>query len=58
MKTCPLCAGKGTIPVRRIHFGDGVYKPEMCNVCHGTGEVEEVQTDKKHIVMYYADYRL
>lgn len=54
---CPLCSGKGTIPVRRIHFGDGIYKPEMCNVCKGTGKVKEVPTSKQQIVLY-ADYRL
>ena len=55
---CPLCSGKGTIPVRRISWGDGVYKPEPCNVCHGTGVAKEVATDKQQIVVYYADYSI
>ena len=53
---CPLCSGKGTIPTRRIRWGDGVYKPETCNACHGAGQVEEVKTDKMQITILYADY--
>ena len=53
---CPLCSGKGVIPTRKVHWGDGVYKPDVCPACHGTGEVEEKETSKHHIVMYYTDY--
>ena len=53
---CPLCGGKGVIPVRRIHFGDGIYKPEKCNICDGTGHVKEIKTDKLQITLLYADY--
>jgi len=52
MNICPLCSGSGEIPVRHIHFGDGVYKPELCNVCKGTGRVEVIPTKKSQIVIY------
>ena len=40
MIDCPLCGGKGKLPDRQVHFGDGVYEPETCTFCRGSGEVE------------------
>lgn len=40
MKECPLCEGKGKLPDRQVHFGDGTYEPETCTICSGTGTVE------------------
>lgn len=34
---CPDCDGKGT---------DGYHKEEGCITCHGTGEIEVVETAK------------
>ena len=51
MSVCPLCSGKGEIPIRHVHFGDGVYKPETCMVCNGTGEVDIEPTRKSTIVI-------
>jgi len=57
MVVCPLCGGKGTIPTRHISWGDGIYKEETCNACHGFKYVKEVPTSKQQITMLYADYR-
>ena len=41
MSECPLCTGTGEIPIRHIHFGDGVYKPEPCKANSGILEIIE-----------------
>jgi DnaJ-class molecular chaperone len=51
VSVCPLCGGKGEVPVRHIHFGDGVYKPETCMVCKGTGKVDVEPTSKTTITI-------
>jgi len=40
MSQCPLCGGKGKLPDRAVHFGDGVYEQLTCTYCDGKGVVE------------------
>jgi len=49
--TCPLCAGQKVI--RRTHaHPQNTTKEDVCPVCGGTGEVEEVKTGKSQLVIY------
>jgi len=50
MIVCPLCSGTGMMP-KPAHPQD-VIPDEICIVCHGSGEVEEVATDKQQIKVY------
>ncbi len=51
MKDCPFCDGKSISPKRQVHFGEGIYKPEICSVCKGTGKVKIEQMMKNKITI-------
>ena len=51
MRECPFCKGIGAGPIRQVHFGDGVYKPEKCMICKGTGEIEVEPVSKSPILI-------
>jgi len=51
--TCPLCKGEKVI--RRTHaHPQNTLKEDVCPVCHGIGEVEEINIDNKPLVIYKA----
>ena len=52
---CPLCKGKGEIPIRRIKRNKGKYKLETCVACNGTGKVKIKKTKKNIITIIEPD---
>ena len=55
---CPLCANSrevGKVPSAKVD-PQNVLEYDICPVCYGSGEVEEIHTSKQQIVIYYADY--
>jgi RecJ-like exonuclease len=49
---CPICNGTGIIVSERQP--QGKRKERTCVICGGTGEVEEVKTDRPIITIYKA----
>lgn len=44
---------KGAKVIRRPHaHPQNTVKEDVCPVCNGTGDVEEIKTDKQQIVLY------
>lgn len=51
MSECPLCKGVGTLPERKVHFGDSISDIKECPVCRGQGVVVIIPTRKTTITI-------
>jgi len=50
VSTCPLCKGIGIIP--RHPHPQNTSDDQVCPVCYGSGEVEEIATKKSILKIY------
>lgn len=59
VKVCPICKGEKVSLKRKyangvhVHFGEGEDEYETCWMCGGSGEVNEVPTNRNALVTKY-----